>query len=53
MDIRCTFYTSTYHGYGTQIATDQVETVNYLKERSKPTLKEYKNRHNWVGKVIQ
>ena len=28
------------------------ETVNHIRECSKLAQKEYKNRHNWVGKVI-
>ena len=35
-----------------RLCSDRDETINYISECSKLAQKEYKTRHDWVGKVI-
>ena len=35
-----------------RLCSDRGETINHIRECSKLARKEYKTRHDWVGKVI-
>ena len=37
----------------TRLCNDKDETINHISECSKLRQKEYKTRHDWVGKVIR